>query len=74
MQTIQNFFVNIDKAEVSQNMQNLVSDGIIDSLDIMALVAQIERHYKKPLDAKFIDTENFQSFEAISKMLKDAYE
>lgn len=38
----------------------------------MALVAEIEKFYKKPLKAEFITPENFESFESIKKMIKDA--
>lgn len=38
-------------------MENLVSEDFIDSIDIMALVAEIEKFYKKPLKAEFITPE-----------------
>lgn len=70
---IKNFFKNIDRDDINESMDSLVSDGVIDSLDIMALVSEIEKHYKRPLDAKFIDVENFESFESIRQMIEKAF-
>ncbi|ARJ56249.1 hypothetical protein [Campylobacter cuniculorum] len=73
MQTIKQLFINIGRTDINESMQNLVSDDIIDSIDIMALVAEIERFYKAPLSAEFIVSENFENFTKISAMLKKAY-
>ncbi|EAK1650678.1 acyl carrier protein [Campylobacter jejuni] len=72
MQEIKQFFINIDRADIDESMKNLVNEDLIDSIDIMALVAEIEKFYKKPLKAEFIKAENFESFESIKKMIKDA--
>ncbi|RTI74239.1 acyl carrier protein [Campylobacter jejuni] len=72
MQEIKQFFINIDRADIDENMENLLSEDIIDSIDIMSLVAEIEKLYKKPLKAEFIKAENFESFENIKKMLEQA--
>ncbi|EOH9868263.1 acyl carrier protein, partial [Campylobacter jejuni] len=45
---IKQFFINIDRADIDENMENLLSEDIIDSIDIMSLVAEIEKFYKKP--------------------------
>lgn len=72
MQEIKQFFINIERTDIDENMKNLLSEDIIDSIDIMALVAEIEKFYKKQLKAEFIIPENFESFENIKKMIKDA--
>ncbi|EDP2655396.1 acyl carrier protein [Campylobacter jejuni] len=72
MQEIKQFFINIDRVDIDESMKNLVNEDLIDSIDIMALVAEIEKFYKKPLKAEFITPENFESFESIKKMIKDA--
>ncbi len=72
MQEIKQFFINIDRADIDESMKNLVNEDLIDSIDIMALVAEIEKFYKKPLKAEFITPESFESFESIKKMIKDA--
>ncbi len=69
MQTVKQFFMNIERTDIDESMNNLVSEDYIDSIDIMALVAEIEKYYKKPLKAEFITPENFESFENIKKML-----
>ncbi len=73
MQQIKQFFININRTDIDERMQNLVSEDILDSIDIMALVAEIEKFYKKPLKAEFIKAENFENFENIKKMIKSAY-
>ncbi len=72
MQEIKQFFINIERADIDENMENLLSEDIIDSIDIMALVAEIEKFYKKPLKAEFITPENFENFEKIKKMIDAA--
>lgn len=72
MQEIKQFFINIDRSDIDESMQNLLSEDIIDSIDIMALVAEIEKHYKKPLKAEFIKAENFESFQSIQKTIQEA--
>ena len=74
MTKIKELFKAIEREDIDESMQNLLSDGHIDSLDIMALVAAIEKQYKKPLQAKFIEAENFESFKAIKAMLQKAFE
>lgn len=69
MQIVKQFFMNIERTDVDESMSSLVSEDYIDSIDIMALVAEIEKYYKKPLKAEFITPENFESFENIKKML-----
>ncbi|MBZ7932096.1 acyl carrier protein, partial [Campylobacter sp. RM12910] len=39
MQIVKQFFINIERTDIDESMQNLVSEDIIDSIDIMALVA-----------------------------------
>ena len=54
-------------------MRNLVSNNEIDSIDVMALVTEIEKHYQKTLDRKYIKMTYFEDFESIKKMLNEAY-
>lgn len=72
MKEIKELFNKIGKSDIDESMTNLLSDGIIDSMDIMALVVEIEKLYKKPLKSKFVINENFESFESICKMLDEA--
>ncbi|HEG0608169.1 TPA: acyl carrier protein [Campylobacter coli] len=72
LELIKQFFINIDRSDIDENMKNLLSEDIIDSMDIMSLVAEIEKYYKKPLKAEFIKAENFESFQTIKNMLEQA--
>ncbi|HEC1759048.1 TPA: acyl carrier protein [Campylobacter lari] len=72
MKIIQQFFINIERDDIDSSMKNLVSDGTINSIDIMSLVMEIEKYYQKPLSADFITPENFDNFENIKKMLDEA--
>ncbi|ELG8494999.1 acyl carrier protein [Campylobacter upsaliensis] len=73
MEQIKQFFINIERTDIDENMDNLVSDDVIDSIDIMALVTEIEKHYGKALKAEFINAENFENFASIKKMLESAF-
>ncbi|EAI7261264.1 acyl carrier protein [Campylobacter lari] len=72
LKEIEFFFTNIEKPEINKEMRNLVTDNIIDSLDIMMLVNEIEKYYNIPLKSEFILIENFESYEAIERMIKKA--
>lgn len=72
MTEIKALFAAIGREDLSENDEDLLSSGAIDSLDIMALIAEIEKLYKKSLRAEFIRAENFESFKALENMLKEA--
>ncbi|ASM40734.1 acyl carrier protein [Campylobacter sp. RM12327] len=72
MDAIKELFKAIDRDDVTKNMKDLVYGGIIDSMDIMALVTAIEQKYKKPLNADFINADSFYSFETIEDMINKA--
>lgn len=72
MEEIQEIFNSIGKQNVSKEDKNLLMNDIIDSMDIMAIVAAIESKYKKPLNAEFIQAESFYSFETIQDMINKA--
>ncbi len=74
MTEIKKLFENIGRSDIDENMQNLVKDGIIDSLDILNLINEIEKFYEKELDSDFIEVNNFENFENIEKMIKKAFE
>ncbi len=69
MQDIKKLFAAIGKDEVDESCSHLISSGIIDSLDIIALVGVIEKEYGKKLDAKYIQAENFINFATLQNML-----
>ncbi|EOI6144713.1 acyl carrier protein [Campylobacter coli] len=74
MTEVKKMFENIGRSDIDENMQNLVQNGIIDSLDILNLINEIEKFYEKELDSDFIEVNNFENFENIEKMIKKAFE
>ncbi|EDO9711546.1 acyl carrier protein [Campylobacter jejuni] len=73
MEEIKEFFKEIGKENIDENSKNLVTNGLIDSLDIMKLVTQIEDFYDQELDMDFIMPENFEDFKTIEAMIKKAF-
>ena len=73
MNDVKKLLAMIGKENIDENSTNLLGSGILDSLDVMSLVEAIEQKYDKTLDTKYIEIENFQSLEAIRKMIKMAF-
>ncbi len=71
-QTIQSIFNNIERADVDENMENLIEDDVIDSMDMMKLIIEIEKTFNKPLNSKYITPDNFKNFQSIKNMLQEA--
>ncbi len=70
MQEIKQFFINIERTDINESMENLVSEDFIDSIDIMALVAEIEKFYKKPLKADLSHLKILKALKISKKCLK----
>jgi len=51
------------------NDYNLIKDGILDSFDLITLVAAIEEEYAIKIDGSDIIPENFESIKAIEKLI-----
>lgn len=73
MQNIKSLFEAIGRSDVNENMQYILSNGVIDSLDVIQLIVQIEKIYGKNLSHNYIISENFENFKAIDEMIKQAY-
>ncbi len=50
--------------------QNLVDEGILDSIDIVSIITEIETEYSIEIDPDEIDPDNFQSAQAMMEMLE----
>ncbi|MCV3381396.1 acyl carrier protein [Campylobacter sp. IFREMER_LSEM_CL2127] len=72
MDIIQECFNNIGRSDINKNSKNLLSDGIIDSMDVVSLVSEIEKHYNKPIKSNFIKPEAFENFENIQRMITES--
>ena len=53
-----------------ENTTDLVDDGILDSLDIVSLVAQIDAEFGVTIPAEEIIPENFNSAEALFRLIE----
>lgn len=60
------------KNEVKSHLADtsLISDGILDSLDIMNLIMELEGEFDIEIDPEDVLSENFESVEAIIALVK----
>ena len=49
---------------------NFIADGMLDSFDVISLVAALDKHYGISIDGTDIIPENFRSIDTISGLLK----
>lgn len=50
--------------------ENMIEDGIIDSLELMEIVGNIEDDFGIEIDAEYLVEENFANAETIVKMFE----
>lgn len=50
--------------------KDFVSDGLLDSFDVISLVTMLEDHFEIMIDALDILPENFSQVEAISELVE----
>lgn len=53
-----------------ETTENLITDGILDSLDIVTLVSEISENFDIAVSAKYITPANFNSAQAIYQMIE----
>ena len=53
-----------------ETTEDLIDDGILDSLDIVSLVAEIDSEFGVTIPAEEIIPENFNSAEALFKLIE----
>lgn len=53
-----------------EHEEDLVESGLMDSLDIVAIIDAVQDHFKIELDGKDIDPDNFMSVETIWNMIE----
>lgn len=56
--------------ELKLDSDRLVSDGILDSLDIMNLIMELENGFDIEIDPEDVLSENFESVEAITALVE----
>lgn len=52
----------------NQNV-NFIENGLLDSLDIISLIAELESNFKICINSEDILPENFESIDAICKLI-----
>lgn len=57
-------------AELKLDSDKLVSDGILDSLDIMNLIMKLEDEFNIEIDPEDVLSENFESISAITTLIE----
>ena len=57
-------------AELKLDSDRLVSDGVLDSLDIMNLIMELENGFDIEIDPEDVLSENFESVEAIAALVE----
>lgn len=51
--------------------KHLISDGIIDSVDMVSIISEIEEHYGIEITMEYIKPEYFESVEAMWGMIEE---
>ncbi|HEH5155834.1 TPA: acyl carrier protein [Campylobacter coli] len=74
MKEIKYFFERIGRNDINETTDNLIEDGIIDSIEIMNLIQEIETHYEFLIDFDYITSENFRNFQSIDIMIQNIKE
>lgn len=54
---------------ISLDEQNLVSNGLINSIDIMNLISEIESKYSCMVDVDLIEINSFENCQAIAELI-----
>lgn len=52
------------------NHDSLIDTGVLDSLDIIAIITEIEKNYKIEISPAQIDPDNFQSVHTMQQMIQ----
>lgn len=55
---------------IVENMDDIVSGGILDSIELVEIVSEIEEVFEIEIPIEDITPENFNSVEAIQKMIE----
>lgn len=60
--------INEEIASASEDV-NLIEEGLIDSFDIVTLIAELEEAFNVEIDGEAITEENFSSVNQIEKII-----
>lgn len=72
-QKIYNFFmekqINLGETNNVILKRNFVKDGLIDSMNILELIAYLEYEFNLTFDAKALESREFQTIEGIAQII-----
>lgn len=69
MDRILNILKNIRPEEDFTSSQDFISDGLLDSFDLISLVTDLDSFFSISIDGMDIKQENFKSLDAIKNLL-----
>lgn len=70
MQTLYDILMEIDDSIDWKNENALIDDRILDSFGVISLVSELEDSFRIEIEAAYIIPENFNSMEAMWKMIE----
>ncbi len=53
------------------NEKSLVTGKVLDSIDITSIIVELEDHYDIEITMEYMENENFDSVEAMLKMIEE---
>ena len=56
--------------DFTQEGINFIEEGMLDSFDLVALVADLEQHFGVTIDGVDVVPENFETIEAMEQLIK----
>ena len=65
---IYELFKKIGREDITEHDKELMSSGLLSSIEYLSLISEIENIYGT-IPAKYLDIENFESFETIKKLI-----
>ena len=69
MNAVLNILKEVRPESDFEHSTDFLAEGLLDSFDIVALVSALDRHFNIAIDGVEILPENFNSLEAIQKLL-----
>lgn len=63
--------LGVSKAAAKYNGDKYISDGILESVEIMEIVAEIENAFEIVIEPQYIVPEYFESIETLEKLVQD---
>ncbi|MBR6400409.1 MAG: acyl carrier protein [Firmicutes bacterium] len=69
-ETILEILKNINPSVNFEQVQGILENGYIDSMDFMRFIAELGQHFGVDIDADEITSENFDTVETIEKMIE----